>query len=328
MATFRKAERRKSKLRLALAGPSGSGKTLSALLIAYGMAGDWSEIGVADTENGSGDLYANTTKAGVQIGEYNIMTLEPPYQPTKYIEAIKAAEEAGLKVLILDSFSHAWAGEGGLLDQQGKLADRTGNSWAAWRTITPQHNSLVEAILHSKLHVIATMRSKMEHVQTEENGKKVVKKVGMAPIQREGVEYEFTVVLDLAMDHTASVSKDRTSLFDGQIFKPLPDTGKALLGWLESGVDAPPAPAPVVPQPASPRPQQATALAQQGKDRVWTARLNAVNIAYGQAGFGKDRAKVHEHASGVLGREVASLNDCSTEDLTRLQDALRVPASA
>lgn len=238
---FRVAERKKAKLRLGLAGPSGSGKTLSALLIAYGITGDWSKVGLIDTESGSGELYAETTKAGVEIGQYEVNPIEPPYTPQKYIDAIKDAEKAGLDVLVIDSLSHAWAGEGGLLDQQGKIADKNGNSWTAWRTITPLHNQLVESILHSKCHVIATMRAKTEHVQTtDERGKVVVKKVGMAPIQREGMDYEMTVMLDLDQNHVASTSKDRTGLFDGQYFKPTPETGETLLAWLNSGKDAPP----------------------------------------------------------------------------------------
>jgi len=237
---FRKAERRKSKLRLAIAGPSGSGKTVSSLLIAYGLCGDWDKIGLIDTENGSGDLYANTTIGDYQIGEYNILTLEPPYTPQKYISAIKAAEQAGLEVLIIDSASHAWAGEGGLLDQHGRIADSGKmNSFAAWRQITPLHNKLVETMLRSNLHLIVTLRAKTEYVVTQEKGKTEVKKVGLAPVQRDGFEYEFTVFLDIAADHTAYASKDRTSLLDGQYFIPTPETGQMLRQWLESGVDKP-----------------------------------------------------------------------------------------
>lgn len=237
---FRKAERRKSKLRLAIAGPSGSGKTASSLLIAYGLCGDWEKIGLVDTESGSGDLYANAVIGNTTIGEYNILTLEPPYTPDKYINAIRAAEQAGLEVLIIDSASHAWAGEGGLLDQHGRIADSGKmNSFAAWRQITPLHNKLVETMLRSNLHLIVTLRAKTEYVVTQEKGKTEVKKVGLAPVQRDGFEYEFTVFLDIAADHTANASKDRTSLLDGQYFIPTPETGQMLRQWLESGVDKP-----------------------------------------------------------------------------------------
>jgi hypothetical protein len=230
MVQIRKAERRKAKLRLALAGPSGSGKTYSALQMAYGLG---AKVGFIDTENGSGDLYATT-------GDYDIITLTPPYTVPSYLNAIKAFEDAGYTTIIIDSLSHAWAGEGGLLDKQGKIADssKSGNSYTAWRTITPEHNSLIETILRSPCHIIATMRTKQDYIQEKDsNGKTVVRRVGLAPVMREGVEYEFTAVMDIGFDHTATASKDRTGLFDGLFFKITPDTGKKLLNWLDQGID-------------------------------------------------------------------------------------------
>jgi hypothetical protein len=228
---FQKAVRHAAKLRLALSGPSGSGKTYSALLIASGIV-PLAKVAVIDTESGSANLYAN-------LGGYSVLSLTPPYTPQKYMDAIHAAEQEGFELIIIDSLSHAWNGEGGILDQQGKAADSKyrGNSWAAWREFTPIYNQLVETILHSKCHVIATMRSKTEYMQNDSGGKKRIVKVGAAPIQRDGIEYEFTVVFDLSIDHVASVSKDRTRLFDGQYFTPTPDVGKALHGWLDSGME-------------------------------------------------------------------------------------------
>lgn len=227
---IRKAERKKAKLRLGIAAPSGAGKTYSALLMAFGLGG---KVGLVDTEHGSGDLYAN-------LGDYDIIPIEAPYTVSKYVQAIKAFEEAGYSTIIIDSLSHAWAGDGGLLDKQGKMADRGANSFAAWRTITPEHNNLVDAMLRSPCHIIATMRAKQEYVlETNDKGKQQPKKVGMAPVQREGMEYEFTIMLDVDMNHIASASKDRTSLFDGRFFKIGQDTGKELLGWLETGTDGP-----------------------------------------------------------------------------------------
>lgn len=225
---IRKAERKKAKLRLGIAAPSGAGKTYSALLLAFGLGG---KIGLIDTEHGSGDLYAH-------LGDYDIIGIEAPYTVPKYLQAIKAFEQAGYSTIIIDSLSHAWAGDGGLLDKQGKIADSgKANGFAAWRTITPEHNALVEAMLRSSCHIIATMRAKQEYVlEMNDKGKQTPKKVGLAPVQREGMEYEFTVMLDVDMNHVASASKDRTSLYDGQHFKITPDTGKALLEWLEMGV--------------------------------------------------------------------------------------------
>lgn len=231
MKMFRKAERCKAKLRLGITGPAGSGKTYSALQIAFGIGG---RVAVIDTENRSADLYAH-------LGEYDVCTIEAPYTVQKYLAAINEAESLGYDILIIDSLTHAWAGEGGLLDQQGKIADSgKGNSYTAWRQVTPWHNKLVDAILQSPCHIIATMRSKMEYVlSTNDKGKQEPKKVGMAPVQRDGMEYEFTTVFDLSHNHAAQASKDRTGLFDGQIFTPSTDTGKMLLDWLESGADAP-----------------------------------------------------------------------------------------
>lgn len=227
---IRKAERRKAKLRLGIAAPSGAGKTYSALLMAFGLGGT---VGLIDTEHGSGDLYAH-------LGEYDVISIEAPYTVAKYVQAIHAFEEAGYSTIIIDSLSHAWAGDGGLLDKQGKMADRGANSFAAWRTITPEHNNLVDTMLRSPAHVIATMRAKQEYVlETNDKGKQQPKKVGMAPVQREGMEYEFTVMLDVDMNHIASASKDRTSLFDGRFFKIGEDTGAELLQWLETGSEAP-----------------------------------------------------------------------------------------
>jgi len=224
MSQFHKAERKKGKLRLAIAGPAGSGKTYSALLIALGLGG---RIAMIDTERGSGELYDH-------LGEYDACTIHPPFEPRKYVETIRAAEDLGYETIIIDSLSHAWVGQGGLLDVHGHIADKTGNSWSAWRQVTPKHNELVDAMLQSKCHVIATMRSKMEYAQVEENGKKQVKKLGMSPIQRDGMEYEFTVFIDLDQQHTATTTKDRTTLFDGQYFVPTVETGRTLLAWLEN----------------------------------------------------------------------------------------------
>ena len=232
---FRKAERKKAKLRLGLVGPAGSGKTYGALLVAMGLGG---RIAMIDTENGSGDLYAG-------MGDYDVCTLSAPYEVQKYLAAIKDAERAGYDVLIIDSLSHAWAGEGGLLDQQGKIADSgRGNSYTAWRQVTPLHNKLVEAMLSSSCHIIATMRAKTEYVMEEnDRGKKEPRKVGMAPVQRDGMDYEFGVVFDLAANHSAQVSKDRTSLFDGRVFQLSKDTGETLRAWLETGAEPPAPPA-------------------------------------------------------------------------------------
>ena len=228
---IRKAERKKAKLRLGISAPSGAGKTYSSLLIAYGITGDWEKVGLIDTENGSGDLYAH-------LGSYSIIPIEAPFTPDKYIQAIKLFEENGFECIIIDSLSHAWAGEGGVLEIVDAAMSGQKNKFTAWREVTPMHNALVNAMLQSKCHIIATMRAKTEYIlEEDEKGKKVPKKVGLAPIQRDGMEYEFTVMLDLSHQHIASATKDRTGLLDGQYFKPSVETGQKLLEWLEQGID-------------------------------------------------------------------------------------------
>ena len=227
---FRKAQRKKAKLRLGITGPAGSGKTYGALLVAFGLGG---KIAMIDTENGSGDLYS-------ALGDYDIGYIKAPYTVEKYLQAIHEAENAGYDIIIIDSLSHAWSGEGGLLDLQGSLTDTKyrGNSYAAWRQVTPQHNKLIDAILSSSAHIIATMRSKTDYVQVEnERGKTEIRKVGLAPVQREGMDYEFGVVFDLSVNHLVTVSKDRTSIFDEQVFKLSTEIGKTLKTWLDEDID-------------------------------------------------------------------------------------------
>ena len=228
---YRKAERRKAKLRLAITGPAGSGKTYGALLVAFGIGG---KIALLDTENGSGDLYSG-------LGDYDICSISAPFSVNKYIEAIKEAENAGYDVLILDSISAEWAGTGGLLNLHTQITSTNkGNSFSAWGQITPRHNAFIDAIINSKIHIIATIRSKTEYAQVQnEKGKAEIKKLGLGLVQREGIDYEFTTVFDLSMEHTVTVSKDRTSLFDGQIFTLSQETGQILREWLDSGVDVP-----------------------------------------------------------------------------------------
>ena len=136
-----RATKCRAKLRLGMSGPAGSGKTYSALLIAHGLGG---RIGMIDTEHGSGDLYADLLPEG-----YDVLQLTPPFTPARYVEAMHALEQAGVDTIIVDSLSHAWSGEGGSLDRHGRIADRSGNSWQAWRQVTPEHNALVEALLQS-----------------------------------------------------------------------------------------------------------------------------------------------------------------------------------
>lgn len=223
---IRKAERVKSKLRLGLAGPSGSGKTMSALKVAKGIGGP---VCLIDTERGSGDLYAN-------LYDYSVISLEPPFKPDLLIDAIHAAEKAGFSVIIIDSLSHFWSDEGGILDQADKMQNSGKNRFTLWADLTPQHRRLVNALLNSPKHIIGTMRSKQEYaMETDDKGKASVKKLGLAPVQREGMEYEFTVFFDVSQDHYAKATKDRTNMFKDEVFIMDEQTGARLSKWLEEG---------------------------------------------------------------------------------------------
>lgn len=228
---FVKAVRKRAKARIGLCGPAGSGKTKSALLLAFGIVGPGGRIAVLDTENESASLYAH-------LGDYDVDVIKPPFTVDKYIGGIREAEKLGYDLLIIDSLSHAWAGTGGILEfVDARTESARGNKFAGWREATPKHNALVDAMLQSPMHIVATMRSKTEYILVEDDkGKKVPKKVGLAPVQREGMDYEFTLVFDVDQErHIATSSKDRTELFDGFFGKLSEEHGRSIREWLDSG---------------------------------------------------------------------------------------------
>lgn len=227
--TLRTAERKQAKLRIGLSAPSGAGKTYSALLMALGLASSPEKIVIIDTEAGSGELYSH-------LGGYNVLPLEAPFSPERYIEAVKACEDAGMEVIIIDSTSHEWEGKGGCLELNELIAQAKfrGNTWSAWSETGSRHQKFIQAILTSKCHIITATRNKTETVMTED---KKVKKVGTKEIQRDGFEYELTVNFNIDRDtHKAMPSKDRTELFEGKDpFTITKETGKMLLDWANSG---------------------------------------------------------------------------------------------
>lgn len=238
--TFQKVTRFQAKLRLALQGVSGSGKTLGALYIAYGMTGDWGKVALIDTEHERGRFYANREDLGT--GEFLYAPLYAPYSPERYKSIVAAAAQAvgSNGVVIVDSFSHAWNAEGGVLDIKEKISNRAGkNSYTAWAEAGKEQSSLVNTILAVPCHTIVTMRSKMEYaLEVDERGKQKPVKIGLAPVQREDTEYEFDVVLSIDRDHIAVAQKDTTFLDKyGAIITP--ELGYKLKSWLDSGAAAP-----------------------------------------------------------------------------------------
>jgi AAA domain-containing protein len=307
--TFRKAERHAVKARIALAGPSGSGKTYTGLTLASGLSPD-GRIAVLDTEKGSSELYADEFN-------FDVLNLDPPFSPQRYVAGINAAVEAGYQVILVDSLSHAWSDEGGVLDIVDQEAVRTqGNKFAAWRKGTPEQQRLLNGLIRSPIHVIVTMRSKQDYaVDTDDRGRTRVRKLGLAPIQREGVEYEFSVFGELDLDHTLSISKSRYhSLQDLVIKKPGPDFAQQVLKEVEVGEPA----AVTVPDEDPPAPASET----QGDDgpKATRPQITKLHALAGRLGW-TDEEK-HKLAG------VASLNDLTKDQASGLIEAWEAKETA
>lgn len=229
---FRQATKEQTKLRMTIDGPAGSGKTYTALRFATALTQVFpGKIAVIDTERGSASKYVGDAPDGIPFvfDTQELLT----FSPEKYTESVLAAGRFGYSVLIIDSLSHAWEGVGGALE----IKQRHGESWSAWRHVTPLHNRMIDAILQSPCHVITTMRSRMEYVQeTDQQGKTVVRKVGLSPVQRPGMEYEFDIVADIDWAHIMTVSKSRCSTVSDMITeKPGPEFMRPVIEWLRAG---------------------------------------------------------------------------------------------
>lgn len=222
------AQRSQVKLRLGISGASGFGKSYSALLLAYGITNDWSKIAVIDTENCSANLYAH-------LGEFNVLSLNEPYSPERYIEAIRTCENSSIQVIIVDSITQEWNGKGGCLQIHEKLGGR----FQDWNKVSPRHQAFIDAIINSSCHIITTARRKVDYsLDTSSNGRTRVVKHGTKEITREGFEYELTVNFELINDkHLVKASKDRTGLFmDKPEFVINQGTGKKLIDWCNQGI--------------------------------------------------------------------------------------------
>lgn len=224
---LKQATRKAVKLRLNIASPSGFGKTYGALLLAYGLASDWTKIAVIDTENDSASLYAH-------LGNFQTLALTPPFSPERYIEAIHVCEQAGVEVIIIDSITHVWKGQGGLLEYQNALGGR----YQDWAKATPLYQRWLNTILQSQCHIITTNRKKQGYNMITQNNKTKVEKAGLEDEIRDGYDYEVTVALEIVNDnHLAKASKDRTGLFMNKPeFVITAETGKKLLDWCNQGI--------------------------------------------------------------------------------------------
>lgn len=218
------ATRKGQYLRLALDGPTGAGKTFTALEIATALG---ERVVVVDTERGSSHLYAG-------LFEFDVVEWAPPYDPDEFCDAVPQLA-ADYDVVILDSASHFWNAEGGVLEIVDRAAQKSrGNSYAGWKEGTPAQDRLVDSWLTMNAHVIVTMRSKMEYILVEKKGKMVPEKVGMAPVQRGGVEFEFTIIGDVDLDHAMTVTKSRCDLVADKVYLKgeAPKFAETMLEWM------------------------------------------------------------------------------------------------
>ncbi len=351
---LRKATRSRQHLRICLCSPSGGGKTFTALRLAHTLGGP---VGVVDTENGSAELYAG--EANPDGGRFDFSTIDLAQEPGKfsvdnYIKALRCMAQAGMRTVIVDSGSHAWAGPGGVLEYVDEVARRgkTGNKFNAWAEGTPKHNEFLQALLAYPGHLILTLRTKVEYVQEQVGGRTQIRKVGMAPIQREGIEYEFTVVGDLEADtHRLIVTKSRCSaLADKSFDKPGADMARVLLQWLDEAPE--PAQRQSDPEPASsPRASRAAPLPPGGREAVTSAGSSAHSPGPEKAsdtsppsgpspgpGVSSERDRLlaelrsylPEHRAALdeeckpLGLLLQGLKGASTEQLAALVDAMEV----
>jgi hypothetical protein len=220
------ASRKQVKIKMNIASPSGFGKTYSALLLGFGITGDYEKMAVIDTENDSASLYSN-------LGPFKTLRLDPPYSPDRYIQAIETCERAGLELIIIDSITHIWKGTGGILEYQNALGGR----YQDWAKATPLYQKWLNKILQSNCHIITTNRKKQGYNMITEGNRTKVEKAGLDDEIRDGYEYEMTLAFEIINDkHMARASKDRTGLFVHlPEFVISPETGRMILNWCQSG---------------------------------------------------------------------------------------------
>ena len=247
--TIGRAKREMLLLAMQIKGPSGSGKTVGGLILAYGMMKQkypdlnehdlWGKIGVIDTEHRRSLVYVGMQKGPVRIGEFIHGDLQAPYSVPRYLELALLMKQAGVEVIVVDSLSHAWIGEGGVVDVNNSQSGK--NSFTNWNDTNKEaYNPLVDFAIGNTtgVHMISTVRTEQSYeIGLDEVGKTKITKVGLKPIQRDEFEYEFQIVLDVDMEHQVTVQKDNSDIFDGHEGMVVPEQGAELYKWLETGVD-------------------------------------------------------------------------------------------
>ena len=285
---FQRATKEQAKLRVAIDGPAKSGKTYTALVLAKAVIEKFGgRIALIDTERGSASKYAD-------LFDFDVVELND-YHPDQFMKAIKAAAgSGGYSVLVIDSLSHEWMGERGVLQLVDQAQAKQANKFAAWRVPSGLHTKLVDSMLQADIHLIATMRSKMAYEQVEERGRKVIRKVGLEPVQRSGMEYEFDVLISIDIEHQATVSGSRCPAMDSlSVNKPDGGFFTPLLDWVSEGAEPKPkkeaeAPVPKQEKQPEPKPKSAHELA---KD-AWQEFLTEYSLD-------------QEEAQKILGSSVA-----------------------
>ena len=295
---FKKAEKKNLKLRLALCGPAGAGKTYSALSVASAMGG---RIAVVDTEHGSASKYAD-------VFEFDVV--EPNcFDPRELIETIRYAEKNGYGHIIIDSLSHYWSGKGGELEMVDNAAARSksANSFMAWKTVTPVHNELIDTIIGSKINVFVTMRTKTEYVvETNSAGKQVPRKVGLAPVMRDGIEYEFDICGDIDQDNNFVVTKSRCPALSSQVVRrPGKEFAEKIIAWLNSA------------SAGNEKKQETTANIGTAATEKRESKEHASETK--PLKFYKCRACLHVHTSGGPGTLVCCVK-CNSKELQQFPD--------
>jgi hypothetical protein len=238
---FKPAVKYNAKLRFAVSGPAGSGKTFTLLKLATELA-QGGKVAVVDTEHGSASKYAHTPACTAECADpsHFVFDVDEPsvFDPRDLIKTIDAAVKAGYAAVAVDSLSHYWMGPGGeleLVDNAAKQS-RSGNSFAAWKTVTPYHNALVDKMLTAPIHILVSMRTKTEWVvEKDKDGKQVPRKIGLQPVMRDGIEFEFDVCGDIDQDNTMTITKTRCSDLTGKsINRPGREMAEVLKTWLGS----------------------------------------------------------------------------------------------
>ena len=315
---FEDATKEQAKARIGIIGPPGSGKTYTALLLATLMG---KNVAVIDTEHGSASKYADKFK-------FKTLNLTD-FHPNNYVAAIKAAEAAGFDVLVIDSASHEWNGRNGCLELVDQASKRyKGNSYVAWGEVTPMHTEFIETMLASQMHIIACFRSKIEYIQTESGGKKEIRKVGMAPITREGAEYELDIVGEMDLDHNFVITKSRCeALANRVVAKPGEELAKAIMSWLSDGEEPQPvgkpvpqptqpsAPAATPPKPSAPTPAPAAASTPPNGTITNEQRRAMWDLAQG---LGLDVNNLTKEANTLLGKSYNSPAEMTTEEANKV----------